>query len=393
MKKAGINLIEVKERNRALLLQSICTAGTITRSELSESLQLSPMTVTNITSELLQKHIIEEVPPLDPVKTPGRTPMLLRIGNVSPVILGVYISRTCLHGVVCGMSMQLLVRKRRPLTAGDNEQSLVQKMREMITQLAGSTDRPILALGVSTVGIINAENTGIAYVTDFFGIRSLDLQKALQPFVPFPIFVGNDMKASGLSELYFGAGKDVDSFLYVGLTGGLGAAVVSNHELLDACGELGHTSIDDEGLQCACGSRGCLELYASTPTILRQIQQECGVTLENMAQAATFALTDMTAYTIFYNAMRHLAYGLNNYLNLINVSTIILGHDAALLPGEFVSLLEQWLSRINVSVHQRKSKPNFVKASFGEDSPVYGSICVVLQHLFQGELFDRLLGL
>ena len=393
MKKAGINLIEVKERNRALLLQSICTAGTITRSELSESLQLSPMTVTNITSELLQKHIIEEVPPLDPVKTPGRTPMLLRIGNVSPVILGVYISRTCLHGVVCGMSMQLLVRKRRPLTAGDNEQSLVQKMREMITQLAGSTDRPILALGVSTVGIINAENTGIAYVTDFFGIRSLDLQKALQPFVPFPIFVGNDMKASGLSELYFGAGKDVDSFLYVGLTGGLGAAVVSNHELLDACGELGHTSIDDEGLQCACGSRGCLELYASTPTILRQIQRECGVTLENMAQAAAFALTDMTAYTIFYNAMRHLAYGLNNYLNLINVSTIILGHDAALLPGEFVSLLEQWLSRINVSVHQRKSKPNFVKASFGEDSPVYGSICVVLQHLFQGELFDRLLGL
>ena len=393
MKKAGINLIEVKERNRALLLQSICTAGTITRSELSESLQLSPMTVTNITSELLQKHIIEEVPPLDPVKTPGRTPMLLRIGNVSPVILGVYISRTCLHGVVCGMSMQLLVRKRRPLTAGDNEQSLVQKMREMITQLAGSTDRPILALGVSTVGIINAENTGIAYVTDFFGIRSLDLQKALQPFVPFPIFVGNDMKASGLSELYFGAGKDVDSFLYVGLTGGLGAAVVSNHELLDACGELGHTSIDDEGLQCACGSRGCLELYASTPTILRQIQRECGVTLENMAQAATFALTDMTAYTIFYNAMRHLAYGLNNYLNLINVSTIILGHDAALLPGEFVSLLEQWLSRINVSVHQRKSRPNFVKASFGEDSPVYGSICVVLQHLFQGELFDRLLGL
>ena len=393
MKKAGINLVEVKERNRALLLQSICTAGTITRSELSESLQLSPMTVTNITSELLQKHIIEEVPPHDPIRTPGRTPMLLRIGDVSPVILGVYISRTCLHGVVCGMSMQLLVRKRRPLTAGDNEQSLVQKMREMITQLAGSTDRPILALGVSTVGIINAENTGIAYVTDFFGIRSLDLQKALQPFVPFPIFVGNDMKASGLSELYFGAGKDVDSFLYVGLTGGLGAAVVSNHELLDACGELGHTSIDDEGLQCACGSRGCLELYASTPTILRQIQRECGVTLENMAQAATFALTDMTAYTIFYNAMRHLAYGLNNYLNLINVSTIILGHDAALLPGEFVSLLEQWLSRINVSVHQRKTKPSFVKASFGEDSPVYGSICVVLQHLFQGELFGRLLGL
>ena len=86
MKKAGINLIEVKERNRALLLQSVCTAGSITRSELSEGLHLSPMTVTNITSELLQKHIIEEFAPQDPIKSPGRTPMLLRICSTSPVL-------------------------------------------------------------------------------------------------------------------------------------------------------------------------------------------------------------------------------------------------------------------------------------------------------------------
>lgn len=393
MKKAGINLVEVKERNRALLLQSICTADTITRSELSERLQLSPMTVTNITSELLQKKIIEEVPPPDPVRMPGRTPMLLRIGDCSPVILGVYISRTCLHGMVCGMPMQLLTQEKQALDQTDDEQSLMQKLRDMITRLTDSTKRPILALGISTVGIINAENTGIAYVTDFFGIRSLDLQQALQPDFPFPIFVGNDMSASGLSEMYFGAGKNVDSFLYVGLAHGLGAAVVSHHELLDACGEIGHTSINDNGPQCACGSRGCLELYASTPTILRQIREECGVNPENMAQAVSFAQTDRTAYTIFYNALRHLAYGLNNYLNLIHVSTIVLGHDAALLPDEFIELLEQWLSRINVSVHQGNKQPKFVKARFGEDSPVYGSICLVLQQLFQGELFGRLMRL
>ena len=87
MKKAGINLIEVKERNRALLLQSVCTAGSITRSELSEGLHLSPMTVTNITSELLQKHIIEEFAPQDPIKSPGRTPMLLRICRITPLTL------------------------------------------------------------------------------------------------------------------------------------------------------------------------------------------------------------------------------------------------------------------------------------------------------------------
>ena len=131
MKKAGINLIEAKERNRALLLQSVCTAGSITRSELSEGLHLSPMTVTNITSELLQKHIIEEFAPQDPIKSPGRTPMLLRSCSTSPVVLGIYISRMWLYGVVCDLSLQLLARAKRPLTPIENEESFLQKLREL----------------------------------------------------------------------------------------------------------------------------------------------------------------------------------------------------------------------------------------------------------------------
>ena len=63
MKKPGINLSEVKERNRASVLRLLCTAPSITRSELSERLCLSPMTVTNITSELLGARLIEEVTP------------------------------------------------------------------------------------------------------------------------------------------------------------------------------------------------------------------------------------------------------------------------------------------------------------------------------------------
>ena len=215
------------------------------------------------------------------------------------------------------------------------------------------------------------------------------------------------MHASGLCELYFGAGKDADSFLYMGITEGLGAALVSHHELLDACGELGHTSIDfgprmrfgllehmiiaPDGPLCYCGSRGCLELYASAPAILSLIHDECGVELDSMEQAAGFAMTNKAAYTVFYNAMRQLSFGLNNYLNLVNVPLVVLGHDAAFLPEEFVRYLEQWVADINVSVHQQQLRPRFVKSRFGANSPIYGSACAVLQPLFQGSnLIERL---
>ena len=60
MRKSGLNLSGIKENNRALILQMICTAGQITRSELAARSRLSQMTVTNIVNELLGKKLIEE---------------------------------------------------------------------------------------------------------------------------------------------------------------------------------------------------------------------------------------------------------------------------------------------------------------------------------------------
>ena len=62
------------------------------------------------------------------------------------------------------------------------------------------------------------------------------------------------------------------------------------------------------------------------------VLDECGVELDSMEQAAGFAMTNKAAYTVFYNAMRQLSFGLNNYLNLVNVPLVVLGHDAAFLP-------------------------------------------------------------
>lgn len=78
-------------------------------------------------------------------------------------------------------------------------------------------------------------------------------------------------------------------------------------------------------------------------------------------------------------------------MNLVNVSLVVLGHDAAFLPEEFVRYLEQWVADINVSVHQQQLRPRFVKSRFGANSPIYGSACAVLQPLFQGSnLIERL---
>ena len=54
MKNSGLNMENVKGHNRALILQLICTNNGVTRHFLTEASHLTPMTLTNITSDLIK---------------------------------------------------------------------------------------------------------------------------------------------------------------------------------------------------------------------------------------------------------------------------------------------------------------------------------------------------
>lgn len=391
MNNTGMNLTKAKESNRALLLQLICTSGKITRTELSARSQLSPMTITNIVNEFLAQKQIVEVPPEDTVKVPGRTPMLLQISPESPVAVGIRMTKRHLYGIVGSLSMEPLVQKSVDLSTEETEETVLDKLRQLTASLIADIDRPILGLGISTAGVINREKGSIEYITDFFNIKKLDLHGYLSRFFDFPVYVCKDIHAATLCELYFGHGQTEDNFLYVGLTYGIGASVVFERKYLNFCGEMGHMTIDHHGPKCACGSNGCLELYASTPNILRQIAVETGVHPQSMEEAVEFALKDRTAYAVFYNAMRQLSYGINNYLNLYSVPTVILGHDACLLPDEIVEQMEDMIASINISMHHFGSRPKLIKSKLGMKTQVYAPLCIVLQQLFQdGSAFSFL---
>lgn len=391
MRNTGINLVKCKESNRALLLQLICTSGKITRTELAMRSQLSPMTITNIVNEFLAQNLVVEVPPDNTIKVPGRTPMLLQISPVSPLIVGIRMTNSCLFGIVGTLSMTSIAQQELPLSETETEDTILLKMRQLTQSLIEPLDRPILGLGVSVGGVINRESGVIEYVTNFFNFTNLDIRGYMSQYFDFPVFVCNEVHSAALSELYFGHGQTEDDFLYVGVTYGLGAAIVFERKLMDFCGEMGHTTIDFHGPKCACGSNGCLELYSSTPNILKQITAETGVELHDMESAVQFSLSNRTAYAVFYNAMRQLAYGINNYLNLYSVPTVILGHDAYFLPDEIIHQMESLISSMNISMYHFGSKPKLMKSKLGTKNQLYGPLCVVLQNLFQdGSTFSNL---
>ncbi|MDH3705228.1 MAG: ROK family protein [Acidimicrobiia bacterium] len=83
--------------------------------------------------------------------------------------------------------------------------------------------------------------------------------------------VDNDAKALALGEGWLGAARDVDDYLAMVVSTGVGGGIVVDGRALDGAagnaGHIGHIIVEPDGRACACGSRGCLEAEASGTAI------------------------------------------------------------------------------------------------------------------------------
>src|SRR5690625_4947530 len=102
----------------------------------------------------------------------------------------------------------------------------------------------------------------------------LSIREGLKSEFSYPITFENDANAAALAEKWIGAGKDYDNFIFITVSTGIGAGIVSDGRLLRGlvgnAGDIGHTVIDPAFGQCVCGQYGCLEWIASGTAIARQ---------------------------------------------------------------------------------------------------------------------------
>jgi glucokinase len=87
-----------------------------------------------------------------------------------------------------------------------------------------------------------------------------------------PVRLVNDARALTLAELRLGAGRGVRDLVCVALGTGVGGGVVIGGRLhlgSAHAGEIGHTTVVEDGPLCGCGNRGCLDRVASAAAIAR----------------------------------------------------------------------------------------------------------------------------
>lgn len=138
----------------------------------------------------------------------------------------------------------------------------------------------IKGVGIGTPGIVDSSNRIVFGGADNIqGWSNLPLADRMEQETGLPTLLGNDANLMALGELRYGAGRGCTHIVFITVGTGIGGAVVIGGELFNGFDnrgtELGHTPLFADGEPCTCGSRGCLETYASTSSLVRRFEQAC----------------------------------------------------------------------------------------------------------------------
>lgn len=125
------------------------------------------------------------------------------------------------------------------------------------------------------IGVPGPVNDGIVNRCVNLGWGVVDVKHTLEQLVGLPVRVSNDANVAGLGELWKGGGTGYKNLVFITLGTGVGGAVVVDGKVIDgfvgAGGEIGHAPIPnaEDGYQCNCGNKGCLETVASATGVVR----------------------------------------------------------------------------------------------------------------------------
>lgn len=301
--------------------------------------------------------------------------------------IGVDIGGTKVCAGVVDADGAVVDRERRPTPEHDvaeTERIIV----EVVSALAARHD--VAAVGVGAAGWIANDHATVLF-SPHLAWRDEPLLARLTGRIGLPLLVENDANAAAWAEYRFGAGRDRHVVVCVTLGTGIGGGLVVNGVVYRgafgiAC-EYGHMALVPDGRLCACGNRGCWEMYASGRALARDARdliEESPVAASRLLAlggsadgvdgpvvTAAAAEGDPAASSICTNMGRWLGRGLANLAAVLDPSIFVIGGGVS-VAGEL--LLRPAREEFAHTLTGRGFRPvaEIVGAALGPDAGLVG---------------------
>ncbi|MDQ2846056.1 MAG: ROK family transcriptional regulator [Actinomycetota bacterium] len=329
----------LRDEGRRRVLQALHDHGTCRRTELVGLTNLGRSTVASLVAELIERGIVVERP------TPSAAPGLRMIGRpaggvaLAPTAaysVGVDIGHEHVRVAVCDLAgnrvADYAAHREVDLAPRETLDLAAAKVRQALDE-GQIDDRAVIGLGLGIAAPVHAESGAIEAVGIMPGWVGVSPVAELGSRTGFEVRVINDADAGALGERTYGAGVGVDDLLYLRLSAGVGAGIVTAGRRLGGvaglAGELGHVKAVEDGLICRCGNRGCLETVAGTAAIADLIGRSRRRPVTPAQLGELLEAGDPGALRAVEDAAEYVGRVVAAAVNVLNPQLVVLGGDLA----------------------------------------------------------------
>ncbi len=345
----------VRQINRAAILQIIREKGPISRVMLARLSKLTSATAFSIVEELTGMGLVKESG--IGASAGGRKPMLFEFNPSAFAAVGVDLRANRLIATVTDLEAQPLAKIVHPYHGqvdGPEGARLISQAAQEAIHISGMPLDKLVGLGVSVPALIDS-NSGLVVQAVNLSWEQVPLRELLREQLDIPIHIIDVSIALTVAETYFGSGRGVQNLICLNVGEGVGSGIVIGGQLYlgadGVAGEIGHTTVDEDGPRCRCGNYGCLERLVANPAIaeraikglkqgaISSIRDSVGGKLEEVgAQDVVKAakLADGFAQSILIETGRYLGVGIANVVNFLNPEMVIVGGSLPQMAGELL---------------------------------------------------------
>jgi glucokinase len=313
-------------------------------------------------------------------------------------VLGIDLGGTNVMAVIVTTAGKVIASSHFP-TEGEKGpdyvvKNMADKVKEMVKK-AGMTMKDIWRAGVGSPGPMDSKKGIIMGAVNLPGWKRVTLKADLEKYLGIGVGVDNDANCAVYGEKWAGAAKGASNVVGLTLGTGVGGGIIIDDKLVRGAnynaGEIGHTTLNPDGIQCKCGAKGCIERYASASAIAEAareaIRKGARSIMTEFVKGDLNKLTsktvyeammqnDKTAVMVWDDFIKYLGAAVANQINGLNPEVVV-------IAGGVINAGEKLFKPLKEAVRKQTfaitfSAAKIVPAKLGELAGAIGAAGLVI---------------
>lgn len=372
----------LRQLNEQRIVAALVAGGSCTQAELSRFTGLSTATVSNIVRTMTDSGLVST----SPTTSSGRRALSVRLNSNGAVSVGMDFGRRHVRVVLASLGYRVIAERAVALPSGHRAEDGLAAGVELLARLmdeSGVSPRAVVGVGVGIPGPIDRRTGTVvagAILPEWVGRNLLpDLGNRLG----FPAYLDNDANLGALAQVTWGPHSAVENLVFVKIGTGIGSGLILDgspfYGHVGITGEIGHATIDEHGVMCRCGNRGCLETVASTSVMIELLSRGGieKVTTEDIVARALAG--DAATLRVIDDAGAAIGKALANVANLINPEVIVVGGPLVAVGEILLEPIRRGLLRYAVPMVGETT--TLAMSSLGDRAEALGGAALVFQQL------------